>query len=602
MFSPQMQRMASMYDQRVTWMGRSWNKFTGMLNSSSQTVTNLRSKLVGLAAGFGIKLDSSPVDKASGKVTGLLGKLKSLAGQSAIIGGLVGGGISGGVMGLVDMIGQQIGIISDKTLGASQRGESTMFTLNELMGKQSAGGLVQQIDKYAPEKRDQLISSAQKLSGAGVDPSKMMESLKYLNNIAALTNSQVDELAMIQAKIKATGYVQGDEINMFKERGINLNPYLAQVMKIGEGDVAKAQSKGLITYDVFDRAMQKYAGTGGRYEGVYERKRDSTTDGKEDSLSGKFNAIMMSYGNKIKPFKDSIISILNDILDGSGPIVAVFERIWNAISPVFSGVVGLAQRFGLLNEQGGISQGVFSTASFLFEYLGNVFTIVEGVVWGVSKAIEFLINNPITMLIVGIYAASKAWLFLNAAFVASPIGFIVAGLVAVVAAVMYAWDKFDGFRNGVLKTWEVVKSVFSNIGGFLKAIMTGDVAGAIAIVGGAVTQGLASGQASVNEDRLNRLNERRAGRKASEGKAGIPALAFNDKGGGAAGGSLAGASGLKSTVGNSKSSTVNITVKSLIEKSEITVMQPQEGFADLENRLVELLLRVANSGTKAVTS
>lgn len=603
MFSPQMQRMASMYDQKISWMGRAWNKFTGMLDASSQTVSSLRGKLAGLAAGFGIKLDSSPVDKASGKVSGLLTKLKSLAGQSAIIGGLVGGGISGGVMGVVDMVVQSIGYISEKTVGAAQSSQSTRFTLDELMGKENAGTLVKNIDTYAPEKRDQLLSGAQKLSGSGIAGEKLMDTLKYLNNISALTGSKVEDLAMIQSQIKSTGYVQGDEINRFKERGINLNPYLAQTLKIGEGDIAKAQAKGMITYDIFDQAMQKYAGKGSKYENVYERKMMSTTEGREELVSGKVDAKLRGIGEKMLPIKDSILGMFNDILDGTGPIVAIFERMWGAISPVFNGIVGLAQSFGLLNEQGNISQGVFSTATFLFEYLGNVFTIIEGVVWGVSKAIEFLINNPVTMLIVGIYAASKAWLFLNAAFIASPIGFIVAGLVAVVAAVMYAWDKFDGFRNGVLKTWEVIKSVFSNIGGFLKAIMTGDVMGAIAIVGSAVSQGLASGQAAVNEDRLNRLNERRAGRKSKEGKAGMPALDFNDKGGGAGGGgSLADASGLKGTVGNSKSSSVIINVRSLIEKSELTVMQASEGIEDLESKLVEMLLRVANSGTRAITA
>lgn len=56
---------------------------------------------------------------------------------------------------------------------------------------------------------------------------------------------------------------------------------------------------------------------------------------------------------------------------------------------------------------------------------------------------------------------------LNYAFLASPIGWIVAGLGAVTAAVLYAWNHFEGFRAAVMGIWEAVKQVFSNIASFI---------------------------------------------------------------------------------------------------------------------------------------
>lgn len=48
---------------------------------------------------------------------------------------------------------------------------------------------------------------------------------------------------------------------------------------------------------------------------------------------------------------------------------------------------------------------------------------------------------------------------LTVAFYANPIGLIIAAVIAVGAAVYYAWNHFEGFRAGVYGVWEVMKPV-----------------------------------------------------------------------------------------------------------------------------------------------
>lgn len=62
-------------------------------------------------------------------------------------------------------------------------------------------------------------------------------------------------------------------------------------------------------------------------------------------------------------------------------------------------------------------------------------------------------------------ALSVAQNALNAAFLASPIGWIVLGIGALVAIVVTCWNKFEGFRKVVFQAWEVLKN-------FGKAIYT----------------------------------------------------------------------------------------------------------------------------------
>lgn len=81
----------------------------------------------------------------------------------------------------------------------------------------------------------------------------------------------------------------------------------------------------------------------------------------------------------------------------------------------------------------------------------------------------------------GVYAATKiysataaiATLFtggftgavglLSAALLANPIGFVIGGLVTMGAAVVYAWNKFEGFRGFIMGMWGVMKEFGSMI-------------------------------------------------------------------------------------------------------------------------------------------
>ncbi len=598
MFSPAMMRLANVYDQQVSRMERGSSRVEGMMGKASTSAGKLRDKLGKLTGK--VKVDSSDLDRADRKAGGLMGKLKNLFGGGALMGGLIGGGLAGMVMGAGEMAVQYIGQINDMTIGAAQRNEATMFRMTELMGESVATKLVKDIDAYMPSKRDELISSANMLSGAGVAPEKMMDTLTALTNIAAITGQSVDEMALIQSKIKATGYVQGDEINMFKERGINLNPYLAQVMGVGEDQIAKLQAAGKITYDVFDKAMQAYGGKGGRYDGAAERAQ-SLVGEKEKALSAKWATRLREIGDKLLPLKEAVLDLLSKLVDVAGPVftflAGLFEKIWMAIRPVWDGIVGLIGWFGELMTSGNALGGVMA-------YLGNVLDVI---LWGVNMvaiAIGWLIDSALTKLIIGIWAAVKAWGALNFIMNMNPIVRIITLVIALVSAVMYAWQTFDGFRESVLYSWAAIKSVFSSIGEFLQRLFTLDFAGALAVLGKTISSAGSAGRAAVVADRRDRRREKEILDSAQAAGSTQP-LGFDAAGAGAGaggGGSLGDAAGLNSTVGNSKSNSITINLNSLIAKSEITVMDLQEGIDDIESKLIDALLRVANSGARAVTA
>jgi TP901 family phage tail tape measure protein len=99
-------------------------------------------------------------------------------------------------------------------------------------------------------------------------------------------------------------------------------------------------------------------------------------------------------------------------------------------------------------------------------------------VWGAVAAVGAWAVITKTMAVVQwiATAATGGWTlamtFLNAAFLASPIGWIVLGVGALVASVIYAWKNFDGFRETVWGLWEAFKVVLTNIGDFFTKIFS----------------------------------------------------------------------------------------------------------------------------------
>ena len=96
-------------------------------------------------------------------------------------------------------------------------------------------------------------------------------------------------------------------------------------------------------------------------------------------------------------------------------------------------------------------------ASFVASVI-PVFSTLSKVTW-----IQNIATNALT---------AGQWL-LNAAFYASPIGWVVAGIVALTAAVVYAWNNFEGFRAVIYGVWEATKQVFGGMGDFVGEVLDG---------------------------------------------------------------------------------------------------------------------------------
>lgn len=183
----------------------------------------------------------------------------------------------------------------------------------------------------------------------------------------------------------------------------------------------------------------------------------------------QFKNIGLQVGEIMLPVISAGLIVAGGVLDGVSVVmdaVIGFFSGWYAVvqegNPV---ILGLTTTLGIL------------TAAMAVNYAWTQRALLIG---GLKKAMDI----AQTVATGGLTAAQWA---LNAAFYASPLGIIAAGIGVVVGIVTLCWQKFEGFRMVVLGVWEVIKefgrTLFDSIVAPFQKILSG-----IGSVGTAIVQ------------------------------------------------------------------------------------------------------------------
>ncbi len=126
----------------------------------------------------------------------------------------------------------------------------------------------------------------------------------------------------------------------------------------------------------------------------------------------------------------------------------------------------------------GITGDVLPWLDIIFGQIGGILQLAPGIM-GMVEIFKMLglatkVQALWTTVLGGVTKVLTAIQWgLNAAFIASPIGWIILGVGALVGAFIYAWNKFEGFRRFLYGLWESFKAVFGNIGKLAMGVLGG---------------------------------------------------------------------------------------------------------------------------------
>ncbi len=318
-------------------------------------------------------------------------------------------------------------------LGVEAEQANVAFTT--LVGSESKAatmlGEITALGAATPFSKWDLVKDAQMMLNFGVSTERVLPLLKQLGDISGGDKASLNSLALVLGQVSAAGKLGGQDLLQFINAGFNPLQELSKMTGKSYGELQQMMSKGQITFDNVAAAMAHATGEGGRFFGMMERQ--------SQTVGGKFSTVMDNIREQAAGMFNQMKSPFSEFLDAvNSALPAIFGFAQTVFDTLASGIRFVLQfrtEFALL-------AGAISTA------------------WAVSKAYTaaLLIYKGVQTAVM---VATKAWTavqwLLNVALDANPIGLVVMAVGALVAAVVYCWNKFAGFRAFLMAVWDTLK-------------------------------------------------------------------------------------------------------------------------------------------------
>ena len=313
--------------------------------------------------------------------------------------------------------------------------ETTATAFEVLVGsEEKAAGLLKQLDKFAadtPFNKLQLTQNAQQMMNFGVASDKVMGYLSQLGDISGGNAERFSSLSLVFGQVSASGKLMGQDLLQFINAGFNPLKELQAMTGKSYKELQELMSKGEITFDHVAAAMANATGEGGKFHGMME-KQSQTLGGRWSTTIDTIQQKALGLFEKIKEPLGGLLELVNMIIP---PIVSVFEILFSIIGGVINFILRFKTELGYL-------------------------AVVVGVATVALKAKTIALYGLVGAAKIAI-AVMKVWegvqWLLNIAMNANPIGIVITVIAALVAAVVYCWNKFAGFRAFILTMWDVFK-------------------------------------------------------------------------------------------------------------------------------------------------
>ena len=354
----------------------------------------------------------------------------------------------------------------------SEQAEVAWTTI--LGSHEAASKMMAEITDYAaktPFTKMGVDTMAKQLSNAGFEGQALFDQLTKIGDMGSAFGIQEDslkEMVRQYAQVQQAQVAYTEDLNILQDRGIPIYKALGEVMGVPVSQVKKLASEGKVTADVYNKAIDSIA---------------SHTKGAMESQSQTFNGMMSTlednlgilWGYLTKDWFEGLKNSLNSFLPKFEDFVTLvgtdgFVGAINKMLPQLSPFVNLLSSLGSTLSTV-VIPALISFGGWVVEHIQPI-AFLASVLGGIVLAFKtFSIISSIIPLIQGLAAVfgilevetlkevAAQW-YVNLAFLACPITWIVIAIGALVGAFVYLWTTSEGFRNFWIGMWEAIKNAF----------------------------------------------------------------------------------------------------------------------------------------------
>lgn len=192
--------------------------------------------------------------------------------------------------------------------------ESQTRSLQVLTGSAEKAGQIikelQQLGAATPFTSTELIDSAKRLQAFGVETNKVVETTRRLADVSGATGAELQGLVTAYGQVQAKGRLQGEELLQFQERGVALQQELRKQYNLSGEEFQDALSKGKISAEAVEFAIQSLTNAGGKYANGAIAQSD-TLNGRFSTLQDGIEGLARTIGAALTP---AIKAVLNEAI------------------------------------------------------------------------------------------------------------------------------------------------------------------------------------------------------------------------------------------------------------------------------------------------
>ncbi len=362
-------------------MGADVTQFEKKMGGAGKTVINLKQTI------------QSEGKSAESSLTSMFGGIGSLAAR--YLGPLAAGAF----------VGWGVKLAAD-----AEKAQTAFSTM--LGSADKAQVLLKQISEFAastPFESPELRTAAQSLLSFGVSAGNVMNRLKTLGDVAAGSNSEISDLALIYGKTLAKGKFELEQGNQLAERGIPIYATLAKNMGKSQQEIMAMITAGQVTSDDVLRSFETMAGAGGIFADAMG-KQSKTIWGLWSSLTDNIGLIATDIGQMVVDafgFKGGLTSLV----DATGTIrevIGEWEPVFNAAVDVVA--TGFDVMTGLVSEFAAFVQPTIQPVlDFFTGTFGATFTEVRDNFLAMFFGMQWAIQNWQAFVALGATEAALAF-------------------------------------------------------------------------------------------------------------------------------------------------------------------------------------------------
>ena len=154
-----------------------------------------------------------------------------------------------------------------------------------------------------------LVEVTKKLKAFDIQTDSLVDTTKRLADVAGATGADLDGIATAFGQIRAKGKFAQEENLQLLERGVSLTTELKKMYGLSGEELAKAMSKGQISFEAANQALINLTSQGGQYFGGAISQAD-TLNGKLSTLQDAFVTLGQNIGRVLEPLFKGILDFV----------------------------------------------------------------------------------------------------------------------------------------------------------------------------------------------------------------------------------------------------------------------------------------------------